>query len=272
MRVARKWIAGTTVREAIAESKRINADGAMVMVNYLGEHITDRTEVARALGVYKDLIISMHKRRIKGSIAVKPTQLGLCIRKALFYSSYSKIAGLAASNGIFVWLDMEEYEYVDQTIDAYLHLLKSRKNIGICIQAKLRRSLKDAERVARAGGSIRLVKGAYTYRHGESYHDMKGINKNYTDIIDLMAKKRVRFIAATHDKKMVDYALAHGNRAGMSFAMLKGVRWKLASSLIKEGNTVSIYVPFGEDWMKYSIRRLRELRTAMLIARSMMQG
>ncbi len=271
---ARKWIGGITTAEVLAECKRLNCLGESVIVNYLGEDYTDKSLADASTDKYMELIRGIRRLRIKGCIAVKPTQIGLAIDYGMFLSNYARIAGYAGMSGIDVWLDMEDYMFVDSTIKAYLHVLKGHKNVGICIQSKLRRSLNDVQRITKGGGMIRLVKGAYPARKGITYMNKQDVDSNYVRCMGYLFKNSDRFMIATHDDRMIEIARGLEKRYGKRtmFAMLKGIRHKLALHLVSEHERMYIYVPFGEEWIAYSARRLKELEHSMLILRSIISG
>lgn len=270
---ARKWIAGTTIKEAIRRAQGVNLKGERAIINYLGESYGNERDVRRCLHTYLSLLKQMKASHVMGDISVKPTQLGLLEGYPEFLRNYRKIASSARKAGIFVWIDMEEYRYVDDTIKAYLEVLKRNSNTGICIQARLRRSKGDALRVIRANGSIRIVKGAYSEREAPSYGP-EGTRRNFMAILKLCIAGNSRVTVATHDSLIIENARRLKGKRGITikFAMLNGIRGKLALSLANSREDVSIYLPFGEEWMSYALRRLREQGHALLILRSIFQG
>ncbi len=269
----RRWIAGTKIGDAISASRRINVSGKRVMINYLGEHFYEIALVENALETYKELLTQMKSNKIKGCIAVKATQLGLCISSAECYKRYIDIIEHASRLGYFVWLDMEESDYVTRTISLYLKALKHRKNIGICLQAKLRRSFEDAKRIVASGGRIRLVKGAYDESSTVMYKDREEVFENYIKIAKYLFQRSNNFIIATHDDRIVETVerIRRDSGKNFSFAMLKGIRGNLANKIARDGNTIFVYVPFGEDWIAYCARRIREGTNIALMARSLFQ-
>ena len=272
--LAGKWIGGITINDVLAVCKKLNAIGEHVIVNYLGEDYTDKLRVNASTDKYLDLIRGMKKFGVSGDIALKPTQLGLKLNYNTFLSNYEKIIKYADKRRISVWLDMEDYLFVDDTIHAYLHELKSHENLGICIQAKLKRSMGDISRITGKKGMIRLVKGAYPARSGITYLNKQDIDANYIRCMKYLFKHSNRFMIATHDDNLIDIArdLEIDHNKNVMFAMLKGIRGKLALQLVSDKENVYIYVPFGEDWVEYSTRRLKELEHSMLILRSIISG
>lgn len=271
--LARQWIAGTTEEDALAAASRTNADGEGAILNYLGEDYRDIGHVSRSVAIYLNLLREMKRRRIKGSISVKPSQLGILIGDSLFYRNLDSVCKAADSLGFAVWVDAEEYEYVERTQAVFAKVLKRRRGIGICIQAKLRRSMKDAEKIARLGGMVRLVKGAYSEPEHRAFVDNGEVRRNYIAIMRMLFKRKARLMVATHDDAIIDDALSLERRYGRKviFAMLKGIRGRLARQLVEQGEDMQIYVPFGEEWLAYSLRRLDEAEHALLVFRSVFQ-
>ncbi len=274
MLIARKWIAGSSLDKALAEAQRINAKKEKVIMNYLGEDLRSRREVTENMHQIMLLIRGMGEKRIKGSIAVKPTQIGLSVNAGYFERNLHSIAAEAGKRGITVWIDMEQYRYVDGSIRAYLKSYKKHKNIGICIQAKLRRSLKDIERISKANGRIRLVKGAYKYPSRIAFEESIETYGNYLKCMDYLFRHANGFMIATHDDKIIDIAIEKEKqmKKKASFGMLKGIRAPLAAKLAESGEDINIYMPYGEQWLKYSMRRLTEWEHAKIILQSVIKN
>lgn len=271
---AKKWIGGTTIEEAIKESKKLNELGENVILNHLDEDLSEKPKIRENVDIYLKLLEEMKGKKIKGSIAVKFTQLGLKIDYQLFLANYERIIKKAHKLGIFVWADMEDYQYVDNTIRSYLQMHKKYNNIGICIQSKLRRSLGDIKKIVKDGGIIRLVKGAYKNHDGITYNSKPEIDRNYEKCMYYLFNHSKRFMIATHDDNLIDKAIKYERkyRRNIMFGMLKGIRPNLCLSLSRAGQNMNVYVPFGEDWVAYSIRRLKEKEHSMLVLRSIFQG
>ncbi len=273
MLIARKWIAGEDLQHAIQEAKRLNSKKENVIMNYLGEDLKSKRLVEQNMAQIMRLLDEMHSKKIRGSIAVKPTQTGLVISRSYFEKNYSEILAKASRCGITVWLDMEQYLFVSSTISTYLKFHGRYKNTGICIQAKLKRSLKDIERIARQKGMVRLVKGAYKYPSTISFQDKRSVYNNYLRCMDYLFSHMERFMIATHDDSIIRIATDNEKkyRKKISFGMLKGVRSSLAAKTA-ESEDMNVYLPYGEEWMKYSIRRLSEWEHTKIIIRSIIQG
>ncbi len=271
IRFARQWIAGETVDEAIERAKTGNREGLGAIINFLGEHVMDQTEAGKNVEENLKLLAALENRKITASISIKLTQLGLLINKDICRSNVEKIVGSAASNGIFVWIDMENSPYTDDTIDIYLDILNKYGSSGIAIQANLKRSENDVKRIAAEGGIIRLVKGAYSEKKGIAFQSRSKVTINFSKLMGYLFYKSAFFAIATHDERLIDEAIevnkAHKKR--LEFQMLMGVREELKRQLVSKGFNVVDYIPYGTAWIPYTIRRLKERkRNILLIMRS----
>ncbi len=268
-----QWVAGITVDQAVSESLKANEKGELAMVNYLGEDLINPKMVEDAVSSYHSLLDQMKRRKVKGCIAVKATQLGMCISNDRYQKNYDAVARHAARFGIFVWLDMEQSRYTTKIIDLYLGSLKKHKNIGICLQARLRRSYADAKRIVACKGKIRLVKGAYTESEKIMYIEREEVFDNYIQITKYLFEKSNDFIIATHDGRIIDTVMKIGKNYNkrFAFAMLKGIRGSLAQDIAKRGYRIFIYLPFGEEWLLYALRRFEEMSSFLLFFRSVFE-
>lgn len=270
---ARQWIAGVDEADAIRAALKVNSKNEQVILNYLGENFSEKGQARRSVMIYLNLLRQMKINRIRGSISVKPSQLGILISDAEFYRNLSMIASHAYGLGFDVWIDAEEYEYVDRSLGVFLRALKRHKNIGMAVQCKLRRSMDDAMGIAAKGGMVRLVKGAYKEPAAASFEDDDSIRQNYIEVMKTLVSKRAKVMVATHDASIIEEAIELGKRRKqkIKFAMLMGIRSRLAQKLADGGNEVHIYAPFGEEWFDYSMRRIKEEGHAILLLRSIIQ-
>lgn len=267
-----RWIAGPSIADAINQAKKFSRYGVRPIINYLGEDYTKRSDVKRSINVYIDLINRLSEERVGADISVKPTQLGLKIDEIYFQKNYIALSRLSLSKGIGLWLDMETADYVDQTISAYKKTVHMG-NVGICIQSYLRRSLNDINGLLdyNINSNIRLVKGAYTSTKADSFLGRERITENYRVLMRNLFKRGRRFTIATHDDRIVDDAVRMNIRykRDVTYAMLRGIRNKYIIRLSSMGFHTSVYIPFGEEWVSYSYRRLREAGHISLIIRSL---
>ncbi len=267
--IAGRWIAGPEIEDAIKVSRSLNRIGISTLVNYLGEEFKDKKQVEDAVRTYQKLIEEIKKNSVDSSISVKMTQLGLRIGKAYAIKNYLKLAKLAKP--LFVWLDMESSDTVDATIEAYEKALELG-NVGICLQAYLKRSYKDMKRLIKKRAVIRLVKGAYREKLGVALQSKKAIDSNFELLMNYLFKHSERFMIATHDKNIVEKALQLNKsyQRQVTYAFLNGIRGSYARMLAEKGERVAVYVPFGKLWVDYAIRRIREQGHAMLIIKSIL--
>lgn len=271
IRFARQWIAGGTLEEAIARAKKENREGFGTIINFLGEHVMDRAEAEGNVGENIRLIDALKKGKINASVSIKLTQLGLLIDKGFCRSNVEKIVSVASSNGIFIWIDMENSPYTEDTIEIYLDIHRKYGSSGIVIQANLKRSGNDVKRIAAEGGNIRLVKGAYSEKKEIAFSTRSEVTKNFSKLMGYLFYKSASFAIATHDEQLINEAIevnkVHKKR--IEFQMLMGVRDELKSRLVSKGFTVVDYIPYGKTWLPYTTRRLKERkRNILLIMRS----
>jgi proline dehydrogenase len=270
-RIAKRWIAGYTMEDAVRSAHEANGRNILVILNRLGEHTPDRKLIAGYSLEYLKLMDSIQTEKIRGTISVKPSQLGLALEAPLFKNLLSKILEKAEDLGQYVWIDMENSPYTDSTVETYRELLASHKKLGVCLQANMRRSETDLAKLLPLGGQIRLVKGAYPEARDVAFKSRKEIDANFVRLMNQLFEQSEFFAIGTHDVKLVDEAknLSRDNKANFEFQLLKGIRDDLKTSLRSDGFQVSEYIPYGPEWYNYSKRRLRERkRNILLLARS----
>ncbi len=274
IRFARQWIAGETLDDAIAQAQKRNSSGIGAIINYLGEHVKEVPEAEMNLEENMRILDRTERSKINASLSIKLTQLGLDIDKDMCLLNLEKIISSATSKNIFIWVDMENSPYTEDTVDIYLEILKKYKNAGIAIQSSMRRSEDDVKRIAAAGGIIRLVKGAYKEKKEIAYTSGKETSTNFSKLMGYLFYKSPFLAIATHDELLINEAIevnkAHKRR--IEFQMLMGVRDDLKSRLVKSGFAVVDYIPYGTHWFPYAARRLRERkRNILLILRSIFE-
>lgn len=271
IKFARQWIAGETLEDAVSRTKKSNNEGIGVIINFLGEHVRNVGEAEKNIQENLRILHAIEDSKLNASLSIKLTQLGLEIEKNLCLSNVEKTVSSTASKNIFVWIDMENSPYTENTIDIYLEIFKKYKNAGIAIQSNLKRSENDVKRIAASGGIIRLVKGAYKEKSDIAYTSRKDVMINFSRLMGYLFYKSPFFAIATHDEMLINEALeankAHKKR--LEFQMLMGVREELKHELVKKGLAVVDYIPYGKHWFPYSVRRIREReRNILLIFRS----
>jgi proline dehydrogenase len=275
LRIAKHWIAGETWEDAFARAQQSNTHKVRGILNLLGEEMTYREETTAATAEYLEILDALKSRQIEGCISVKPTQLGLSVDPSLFSENLAKIQNKAKSLGTFVWVDMEGSPFTAQIVDAYLESRKRCDNIGIAIQAYLRRSEEDVNRILELGGAIRLCKGAYNESPEIAYKRRKQVDENFSMLMRTIFERGKGFAVATHDERLIEEAIRLSNvhHADFEFEMLMGIRDKKKLELVQRGYRVSEYIPFGKSWWAYSKRRITEHKSNIfLLARSLVSG
>jgi len=270
-RVAKRWIAGYMLEDAIKAAHDANGRKLQVILNRLGEHTPDRRLIEEYTQEYLRLLDAISEQEVDGTISVKPSQLGLAVDPLLFRSNLERILERAELSKRFVWLDMENSPYTEATLRAYTELLTDHPGLGVCLQANLKRTQKDLQNLLTNMGKVRLVKGAYPEDSSIAYKKRSSIDSNYKQLMEMLFKAGNDFAIATHDTKLIEEAerLSKENNEQFEFAMLKGIRDDLKEKLISQGYRVSEYIPYGPEWYNYSKRRIRERkRNILLLVRS----
>ncbi|TLX69297.1 MAG: proline dehydrogenase [Thaumarchaeota archaeon] len=279
--MSKRWIAGYSNTDAIADARKSNQNGMSAILNYLGEGNTEKSQIDRSVSEYFALLELLKSNNIRGSISVKPSQIGLSVGYDVCLENFRKISEKAKQTGHFVWIDIENSTYVQDTLSLYLEILRKNRDSGVAIQSYLRRSQSDLLNLMENSASIRIVKGAYSEEKDRAYQSNIEISQNFSRLIKLLFKEPSYdgiVAIATHDSKLIDRALALSDNKSkiiqnLQFQLLKGVRDELKQQLVRKGHVVSEYIPYGEKWLQYSLRRIRERkRNILLLARSLIQS
>jgi proline dehydrogenase len=260
---AKPYIAGPTLEDAIRVTRDLNAQGMCATIDVLGEDITRREEAAAAAQAYIDTLQAIADHRLDANVSLKLTQMGLKLDKEFCYQTVAGIVAEAARHGNFVRIDMEDSSCTSDTIAIYLRLRERYENVGIVLQAYLRRTLADAEQLIKHRANIRLCKGIYVEPHQIAWKDPQIVNYNFAYLAELLLRNGCYVGIATHDERLVWHALRIIHTLGLrkdqyEFQMLLGVTEWLRSILVNEGHRLRVYVPYGQQWYAYSTRRLKE--------------
>lgn len=267
LRVAGRWIAGTDLESAMVDAKKANEKGLGAIVNYLGEEITDPSVAEAHLAQYLRLQETMKSEGVRGFVSVKLTQFGLGMDEGGARNRLEKAVVNSERLGQQLWMDMEGSKFTDKTLQMYLEVLDSHKQVGVALQSYLRRSESDLKGLLDRGGRVRLVKGAYREPPEVAFPSRREVTANYSSLMKILFERGDHFAIATHDGEMVDEAkrLAGSSHADFEFEMLKGIRDDLKKELVSSGYKVSEYLPYGEEWYPYSKRRLSEHPSNVLL-------
>jgi len=259
--IANRFVAGETPETAVERARRLAEDGLTPMVNRLGSHEDEWTAVETSAAEYRRLVDLFGEASFDAAVTIKPTQVGLEFDEDAFRTTVDRIADRASERGVFVWFDMEEHGTVDATLDAYADLAGEHGGgVGVCLQADLKRSRRDAERLADVPGKVRFVKGgAYDRPEGIAFERDARIDRGYRDLLaDAFERGDDGIAVATHDPRMIEYARTLSDRYGVDYEvqMLMGVR-EAAQRALADEVPVWQYVPYGPRWKRWVVNRAK---------------
>ncbi len=262
-RVAGPYIAGEHVDDLLRIGEGLNRDGYRVAAAILGEFVTRREESEAAVHEYEALLARMGERRLDGYIHVKPTHLGLKLDKKFCLENVRALLVAARRQGLFVRMDMEDSPCTDDTLDLYYQLRPDFDNVGVVIQARMRRSLADVRELAKVKANVRVCKGIYIEPFSIAFTDPEIISRNFVRLTEELLGAGCPVAIATHDERLVWEGARLVDRLGVprdryEFQMLLGVLAPLRTVIRDAGHPVRVAVPYGPNWYPYSVRRLRK--------------
>jgi len=263
-KLSERYIAGPELKDAREAVRRINAQGKLATIDVLGEEITTEEEAAAIVRAYQDVFADIERCGQDANVSVKLTALGLKLGHDLCRDNLRTVVEDAASRGNFVRIDMEDSSTTDDTLRLYRELREEgHRNLGVVLQAMLRRTVSDIDALADLRPSVRLCKGIYVEPPELAYQDYEAVRASFVRALEALLAAGSYVGIATHD----DWLLREGRRLvaehGLTrddyeFQMLLGVRAELGEELVVDGHRLRIYVPFGRHWYAYSLRRLQE--------------
>ncbi|HVR79270.1 MAG TPA: proline dehydrogenase family protein [Acidimicrobiia bacterium] len=259
--LARRFVAGDTLDEAVAVARELNSNGSLVSLDLLGEEVHDRDSAVSARDEYLASLERIADEQLMSNISVKLTQLGLTIDEGLAVELLDSLAARADQIGTTVTIDMEDSRFTDATVRIYEEAQGLHGNLGVALQAYMRRTPADLERLMPLGGHLRLCKGAYVEDADLALTTKAEVDAAFAaQLRSLMSFESVKPAVATHDLELVGLTreLAQNRDHDFEFQMLYGVRTGLQSELVAEGFTLRVYLPFGSQWYPYLTRRLAE--------------
>lgn len=259
--LARRFVAGDTLDEAVDAARELNSKGLLVSLDLLGEEVHDEASARAACDEYLESLERIESDGLDANISVKLTQLGLSIDRDLTVDSIGRLAERAAEIGTTVTIDMEDSRFTDDTVEIYAASQAQYGNLGIALQSYMKRTPDDLIRLTPLGGHIRLCKGAYVEPAEIALKTKSAVDAAYArQLKTLMASEVTCPAVATHDLDLIDLTrgLAPQRIAPFEFQMLYGVQVSLQEELVSQGFPLRIYLPFGSQWYPYLTRRMAE--------------
>ena len=262
-RMARRFVAGETLEEAIAAARQCNDSGMMASLDYLGENVSTTSDAQHSRDAYLEVFERTAQEKLHANVSCKLTQLGLDINQEFCTGLVLSIVERAASFENFLRVDMEGSAYTQRTIDLVKRVRARNPAVGTVIQAYLYRSETDVADLLAYGCRIRLCKGAYKEPEDVAFPRKADVDANFVRLMQLLLSSGFYHAIATHDPRMIAATIRHAaakqiSKDDFEFQMLYGVRTDLQRRLVHDGYRVRIYIPFGNDWFPYFMRRLAE--------------
>jgi proline dehydrogenase len=277
-RFSSRFVAGSTLEEALAACRKVNDDGLSVTLDYLGENVHSLEEAAACKAMYMRCLDAIEAGRIKGNVSLKLTQFGMDLSEEACRENVRELVCAAARTGNFVRVDMESSEFTEATLQLVYDIYSQTGACGAVIQAYLKRSEDDIDELNRRRIRVRLCKGAYLEPESVAFQDKKEVDRNFVHLAKKLLTEGNYPGIATHDERIVQQIVTFVREQKIpserfEFQMLYGVRRDLQNKLLRDGYRVRLYVPFGEAWYPYFMRRLAERPANVLfLARNLLRG
>jgi proline dehydrogenase len=275
--LVRRFVAGETVESAISAGAALHARGINSTFDLLGEDVLDREAARRIAEANKELLRRIPPE-VERNVSIKLTTMGLDIAEDFCLELASGVLETARQVGGFVRIDMEGSKHTQRTIDMFRQLRRAHENVGIVLQASLRRTEQDVAEAVKRHDRVRLCKGAYKEPAEIAYLDMDDIRASFRRCAELLLDQGNYPAIATHDESLVQHAIAYAKEKGIpparfEFQMLYGLRPRRWDELVKAGYNMRVYVPYGTHWFPYFYRRLRERKeNIFFVVRSLFGG
>ena len=278
-RAVRRFMPGERLEDALDAAALLREAHLPVILTRLGENVRERSEADAVAAHYLQAFATVAARGLDAQVSVKLTQLGLDLDPACCRDHVRRLAERSAVNGAMLWIDMEQHAYVDRTLELYHTVLGEYRNVGVCLQAYLRRTPQDLDAIVAAGGGVRLVKGAYREPASVAYPRKSDVDARYLSLAKRMladdARARgLRPVFGTHDVTLIEALRQHARSTGVEagaceFALLYGIQRGVQRQLARAGERVRVLVSYGEYWFPWYMRRLAERPANVLfVARS----
>jgi proline dehydrogenase len=262
-RVASRYVAGETLDDAVNAVRTLNSQGAMATIDVLGEEVHEREKATEAVEEYIRVFEAISAQKLDSNVSIKPTMLGLKIDEGFCRDNIERLVATAKEHGNFLRIDMEDHTTTDATLRIYRDLHARYGNVGVVLQAYMRRTLRDIDELPEHGASVRICKGIYVEPRQIAWKGYDTVRANFVEALEKLIVRGVYPAIATHDEYLTCRGVALVDKHGLprdryEFQMLFGVDDELRRLLIAGGHRLRVYVPYGRDWHPYSIRRLRE--------------
>ena len=261
--MARRFVAGETLDEAIATARKCNDAGMFVSLDYLGENVSTTTDAQRARDAYLEIFERIAKERLQANVSCKLTQLGLDLSAEFCEGLVLSVVERAAGYDNFLRVDMEGSIYTERTVELVKRIRTRSPAIGTVIQAYLYRSERDIQDLLGYGCRVRLCKGAYKESADVAFERKPDVDANYVRLMQMLLPSGFYHAIATHDPHMIGETIRWAaakqiSKDDFEFQMLYGIRTDLQRRLVHGGYRVRVYIPYGRDWFPYFMRRLAE--------------
>jgi proline dehydrogenase len=277
-RVASRYVAGETLDDAVNAVRTLNSQGAMATIDVLGEEVHEREKAIQAVEEYIRVFEAISAQKLDSNVSIKPTMLGLKIDEGFCRDNIERLVATAREHGNFLRIDMEDHTTTDATLRIYRDLHARYGNVGVVLQAYMRRTLRDIDELPEQGANVRICKGIYVEPRQIAWKGYDTVRANFVEALEKLIVRGVYPAIATHDEYLACRGVALVDKHGLArdryeFQMLHGVDEELRRILISGGHRLRVYVPYGRDWHPYSIRRLRENpEVARHVLKAMLSG
>jgi len=276
-RLTKRFVAGQTLDKGLEVCRRLNGEGILVTLDHLGENVTSIEEAAGSRDAYLEALHRIAEQRLEATVSIKLTQFALDLSEEVCRSNLDHLVAAARELGGVVEMDMESHEYVDRTLGLVSEMHERHGRVRGVIQAYLRRSAEDVERLCALGIPVRLCKGAYKEPRSVAFPNKRDVDANYLHLARVLLEKGAYPALATHDPKMIGGALRYVREHSIpperfEFQMLYGIRRDLQRRLVADGFRLRLYVPYGDAWYLYFMRRLAERpATVVFLVRNLLR-
>ncbi len=268
--LTRRFVAGRTLEEALAVCRRLNHRGLLVTLDRLGENVSSAEEASAAARAYLEALDQIARQGLRSTVSVKLTQFGLDLSTEACRQNLERVVARATAAETSVEVDMEASPYVERTLALVREMHQRHGHVRAVIQAYLRRSRADVEMLCGEKIPVRLCKGAYREPESIAFRSRREVNASFRQLAEILLLRGVYPGLATHDPRMIAHACRFAREQGIArerfeFQMLYGIRTDLQRRLVRAGYLVRIYVPYGEAWYPYLMRRLAERPANVLL-------